>query len=220
MKKIFCLTAATMLFTAPAQAAFVTSLVGGTAITMPADNLQTGAPQSFGPITFTSDNDDSVFGWTQGYGFGSNGAWFNEAPMAGLNEGSRGGAYSVMTFTFDTPTAGVLAQLNWALGTSANNSILMRIFDENGAELEPYVNLANNGNTNNFAPNAYYGFQRATADIKSFTLSNGYIGARNFSYIAAANGVPEPASWALMLAGFGLAGTALRRRPSRLAQTA
>ncbi len=27
-------------------------------------------------------------------------------------------------------------------------------------------------------------------------------------------GVPEPASWALMLAGFGLAGAALRRRPS------
>jgi hypothetical protein len=30
---------------------------------------------------------------------------------------------------------------------------------------------------------------------------------------AAAAPVPEPASWAMMLAGFGLAGTALRRRP-------
>jgi len=26
------------------------------------------------------------------------------------------------------------------------------------------------------------------------------------------NGVPEPASWALMIAGFGLAGATLRRR--------
>ncbi|WP_198159788.1 PEPxxWA-CTERM sorting domain-containing protein [Sphingomonas horti] len=34
---------------------------------------------------------------------------------------------------------------------------------------------------------------------------------------SAFNGVPEPASWALMIAGFGLAGTALRRRPVRVA---
>ena len=216
MKKILCLSAAAMLFAAPAQAAFVTSLIGGTAITMPADNLFTSGPQTFGPITFTSDNDDSVFGWTQGYGFGSNGNWFNEAPMAGLNAG-----LGEIRFTFDTPTAGVLAQLNWSLGDSGLNSIIMRIFDENGVELEPYVKLANNGVTNTFAPNGYYGFQRATADIKSFILLNGYVGARNFSYIAPAMaGVPEPASWALMLAGFGLVGTALRRRPSRLAQTA
>ncbi len=34
---------------------------------------------------------------------------------------------------------------------------------------------------------------------------------------AAAGGVPEPASWALMIAGFGLAGAALRRRRTALA---
>ncbi|CAM3200179.1 hypothetical protein SPAN111604_09995 [Sphingomonas antarctica] len=33
-------------------------------------------------------------------------------------------------------------------------------------------------------------------------------------------GVPEPASWALMLAGFGAAGVALRRRPRHLALSA
>lgn len=31
-------------------------------------------------------------------------------------------------------------------------------------------------------------------------------------YAAPLQGVPEPAAWAMMLAGFGLAGTALRRR--------
>ena len=36
---------------------------------------------------------------------------------------------------------------------------------------------------------------------------------QNFSYNSvAAGGVPEPASWAMMIAGFGLAGTAMRRR--------
>lgn len=220
MKKLLSLTAVALLSTAPAHAAFVTSLTGGTAITMPTANLFTAGPQTFGPLTFASDYSNSVFGWTNGYGFNPNGNWGNEAPMAGLNRGSDGGGYSSMTFTFDTPTAGVLAQMNWALGYSNNNSVIMQIFDANGVELESYVTLANNGNVNTLTPNGYYGFQRATADIKTFKLSNGYIGARNFSYIAANGGVPEPASWALMLAGFGLAGTALRRRTTGVAHAA
>jgi hypothetical protein len=32
-----------------------------------------------------------------------------------------------------------------------------------------------------------------------------------------AGGVPEPASWALMIGGFGLAGAALRRRKALVA---
>ena len=35
-----------------------------------------------------------------------------------------------------------------------------------------------------------------------------------FTSVAGGAGVPEPASWALMIAGFGLAGAALRRRRS------
>jgi hypothetical protein len=38
--------------------------------------------------------------------------------------------------------------------------------------------------------------------------------APNNALISAA-GVPEPASWAMMLVGFGIAGSALRRRPAR-----
>ena len=37
---------------------------------------------------------------------------------------------------------------------------------------------------------------------------------QNFSYnsVTGGGGIPEPASWAMMIAGFGLAGTAMRRR--------
>ena len=43
-------------------------------------------------------------------------------------------------------------------------------------------------------------------------------GLDNFSLRAVPpGGVPEPASWALMIAGFGLAGAALRRRRGALA---
>jgi hypothetical protein len=55
-----------------------------------------------------------------------------------------------------------------------------------------------------------------TAEI-SFTLPDGVFltaasGATFGAVTPPAGGVPEPASWALMIAGFGLAGAALRRR--------
>lgn len=39
---------------------------------------------------------------------------------------------------------------------------------------------------------------------------------QSFSGVLDAPGIPEPASWALMIGGFGLAGTALRRRRAPL----
>jgi hypothetical protein len=40
-------------------------------------------------------------------------------------------------------------------------------------------------------------------------------GASNGTFSAAVSGaVPEPATWAMMIAGFGMTGAALRRRPT------
>jgi hypothetical protein len=39
----------------------------------------------------------------------------------------------------------------------------------------------------------------------------------NGSYALMVTGVPEPASWALLIAGFGLSGAVLRRRRARIA---
>jgi hypothetical protein len=55
------------------------------------------------------------------------------------------------------------------------------------------------------------------AGIQSVTFSgtSGTVGFDNFEFdtvTAVGGGVPEPASWALTIAGFGLAGAALRRR--------
>ena len=59
-----------------------------------------------------------------------------------------------------------------------------------------------------FTPDALFvnmqGINAATGDTFTFTLTPGN----------ANGGVPEPASWALMIGGFGLAGAALRRRRS------
>ena len=50
----------------------------------------------------------------------------------------------------------------------------------------------------------------AVAD--SFGSSTGNLGSLDVSFATTGGGVPEPAAWALMLAGFGLAGAGLRRR--------
>jgi hypothetical protein len=42
-------------------------------------------------------------------------------------------------------------------------------------------------------------------------------GAESFFLVAAPGGVPEPATWALMIGGFGMAGATLRRRRAALA---
>ncbi|QMW24505.1 PEPxxWA-CTERM sorting domain-containing protein [Sandaracinobacteroides saxicola] len=42
-------------------------------------------------------------------------------------------------------------------------------------------------------------------------------GEGTFGYTDITAGVPEPATWALFIAGFGLTGVALRRRPARAA---
>lgn len=51
------------------------------------------------------------------------------------------------------------------------------------------------------ADNSNYSFAALTGETLTITL---------------AGGVPEPASWAMLIAGFGLVGTAMRRRPARV----
>jgi hypothetical protein len=57
----------------------------------------------------------------------------------------------------------------------------------------------------------YTAFSFANANVTNFFRANEL-------RIADVTGVPEPASWALMIAGFGLAGAALRRRASQASQ--
>ena len=210
MKKILSgavFAVAVLSLVGPANAAVVNSLSGATSVVMPAFNSFTAGPTVFGPITFTSSTSDSVIGFTGGYGLAGNGVISGNPPFAGLNTD-----VGSMTFTFSAAVSGVLADTNWAIsGFSRGLPITASIFDSGNALLET-ITFSNDGTLNDLAP-GYWGFSRGSADIASLTLSNGFIIARDFSVLAEPNGaVPEPASWALMIAGFGLVGSAMRRR--------
>lgn len=237
----FVVAAAAMMLGTSASATLIqgqNSLPGATAINLPAVNYNGAGPQTVGPITWTSGSPASLFGWTGTYNFGTNGSWDN-TPLIGLNNGADpiSGGYSTMTITFANPVSGFLAELNWRLGTTAGNSTIMLARDVNGnvlthSEWAPntdrhyYWPLSNNGNFNVVNP-GYFGFTFANPVIKSVEFSNGHVAARNMSFIGPGGGggggggggtVPEPASWAMLIAGFGLVGAMQRRhRPVRVA---
>jgi len=188
----------------PAAAATVTSLRGATNVDIPALNqTRVTGPVTFGPgITFTSTV-GSAFGWTQGYGFGSGGYW-SDFPMIGLDaaEGS-------FTLTFPTAIRGFVADTSWST-YFADVDATISAYDAAGSLLES-VNLENG-----FRPGTI-GFARAAADIASIRYSNEYVGIQTIAIAGAVGAVPEPATWAMLIGGFGLVGRAARRRRVRVA---
>ena len=221
MRNLMFSLAAAMLVSSAANATLIAgagSLAGANPITLPAANYTGAGPQTLGPITFTSDVATSQFGWTGGADFGPNGAWAAGDPILALNDAG----FSNMTLTFANPVSGFLADLNWKL-VGGGFSVLMIAYDVNGDllthdefpannSLHFYWQLANNGSSNVFSP-GYFGFTFDSPVIKSVAFSSGFIGARNLSWTGpAVGGVPEPASWAMLIAGFGLVGAMQRRR--------
>lgn len=123
-----------------------------------------------------------------------------------------------------------LAGDGYPIGGNANSDLRYRLeltFD-NGAVLQGAYAP---GSINTFIPGSAVtvGNETFTLNEFSFTRSlanvvgqfqatpgtgdgNDYQGNYRFTSSVAAGAVPEPASWALMLGGFGLAGAAFRRR--------
>jgi hypothetical protein len=220
MKRLSLVAAAataTLLMSAPAKADTQGWFDGsaGTAVTMPAVNAFGGGPQSFSGITWTSTNSStqggSVFGYTGTYGFDADGEWSGTA-MAGLNDSTDiSSATDTMTFTFDKAVSAFGGEINWV---TSQATVWIGAYDASNNLLEGL--LLSSGGANINTPDAFYGFISDTADIKSFTLTDGFIGIRNLREIPGPAGVPEPASWALLILGFAGLGAALRTRRQAL----
>ena len=210
---------AALLIGADANAAVITS---PHAAYIPFAELEafTAGPVTVAPgITWTSTNSTyqggSVYGYTYGYGFSGNG--YDTENMVGLNDSSD--VYRVvdtMTFTFATPVNSVGGYLNWV---PSNAPVTIAAYDSSNTLLDSLV--VSSGGLNLVTPNSFYGFLESTADISSFTLTDGYVGVLSgLNGNVITGGVPEPATWAMMLVGFGGLGIAMRTRRKQAAASA
>ena len=186
-----------------AHAAPVTSLPGGTVIPMAPLNLFTAGPIVQAPgIVWSSGSSESVFGYIDRYGFVSNGEWSGLPAMVGTNDGT-----TTMEYAFSTPQFGVGGTLNYAPGFGDDPTI--SVFDSTHALIESSVLSFSTTGAGEF-----HGFLESSASIAYFSLAGSYIGLRDLT-IQTPNPIPEPETYAMMLAGLGLLGFAARRRKQK-----
>lgn len=197
----------------PASAAVIQQLEDSTALSF------AGNFESVVATTYTRDYDGFTFGsvapngnvWTSApqYSYGPNGTF--KGPLMALNSFGR----ATFSFIFDNPVAAVLAEFNWNPCCQATSPLVISAYDSRNRLLETF-SITGPGST---SQPGFFGFgEHATADIKRIDVAGSIFGVRNMSTsLETTGGVPEPATWALMLMGFfGLGGAlrASRRTPA------
>jgi PEP-CTERM motif len=167
----------------------------------------TGAPcvfSSTSPLT----NLYSVQGVTFGPGLsGNGGSILNECGNFGINARSgtdflafNGGVNSVDELI---SFAAAVTSLSLYVGNSSDADYTAEFFDSSNALIGSQTISLIGGSYGELS------FMGAISSARIFSTSNVWV-ADDLSFTAGA--VPEPASWALMIAGFGLVGSAMRRR--------
>lgn len=213
------IAAAALMSAIGAQATLVTSDTGysGPFIDL-SSRVGIGYGFTYGPValpgmTFTRDNtpnnsgNGAVLG-QGGYGLASNGSFGGSATYAGTDGGT-----GFMHFTLTGgPVASFGAYVNYAPGVGDPPTI--QVFGLGGVVLESY-NLAVSApvvTPGGFNAFEFRGIERATADIYGISFGGSYIIATGTPN---GNVVPEPSTYALMLAGLVGVGFVARRRSRR-----
>lgn len=141
---------------------------------------------------------------------GENGAWtgFGSGPaveghfLASSFTAKRG----ELGFSFTTGVSSVGAYLNQFRIAGVNNSLTLLAYDQYGNTLESFSYSIKTG-WDGYDEGKFLGFSRASADIYGFGVAGNNIVLDNLTLA-----VPEPESYALLLAGLGVLGLLSRRR--------
>lgn len=233
MRKLLIAAAASVLAAMPAQAVIVSgALTGGTVVTRGGVFEVT----TLSSVAVNTINSKNILGLNERQNFTLTSALrvFNIDVAAGvtptgttgsivLPSGTRVNSHLIILDPTDT-TTGPTAGGTTASGTvTFNTPILGFIFAQGAAGARGGANFT----ASNYlgAPGTTYGALHSTleggVDAVSFsgkTLTFAMTSGRDVGdYLRVITGVPEPRSWAMMLAGFGLVGFSLRRRRAAVA---
>jgi len=137
---------------------------------------------------------------------------FGAVPAGGPSSYLLAPRYDVTSMLFANAVSGVSFGLNTSGG---QNSVTINAYDAQGTLLQTKANvMANEGS---FAIQTLSASGIAKIDVVG-NAPGGSVrlyGIDNLTYTVSA--VPEPATWAMMLGGFGMTGMAIRRRKKRVA---
>ena len=129
-------------------------------------------------------------------------------PTTALGVNNPNGGPLVITFAGGTDALGVDLFRNFGGGSQGSGPALFRfkLFYTNGIS----------GSINTSDPFKGFRFEGVSLERVEISLDNGYAVIDNVAFQTTGS-VPEPATWAMMIAGFGATGSMIRRRRTALA---